>query len=161
MRRLERYKHPLESDQSKPEKNTSDLADMTTQSHEVLFKASSVFPFNLFPDTVTIDREKVTFANRFFFRVAKINSTPIQDIQTIEAEVGPFFGTVKMTSKYFITESMTNPRTLTYLWREDALKIQHLIQGYVITHERKMDCSELNKDDLVMMLEDLGRGDTD
>lgn len=138
-------------------KDAKELLRMTLKSNEILYKATAVFPFNLFPDTVTIDREKVTFANRFFFRVAKISSTPIQDIQSIEADVGPFFGTVKMSSKYFIS----NPREVNYLWRHDAIKLQHMIQGYVIAIERKVDCSKLGKEELVALLQELGSGDTE
>lgn len=133
------------------------LLSAANKGHQILLKANTVFPFNFFPDTITIDREKLTIANRFFFRVAKITSVPVRDILSVEADVGPFFGSVHLTSRYFFT----NPQTITFLWRGDAIKIQRLLQGYIIAHERNIDCSAISKNHLLDLLYDLGRGDTD
>jgi hypothetical protein len=111
----------------------------------------------MFPDTITIDREKITIANRFFFRVAKIKSTQIGDIQSIQANVGPFFGSLRITSKFFIN----NPQTIKFLWRHDAEKVQHLVQGFVIAKQKEIDCSEIETDKLIAMLTELGSGATD
>lgn len=139
------------------ERGEERLLDATNKGHEILIKTNTVFPFNLFPDTITVDREKLTIANRFFFRVAKITSVPVRDILSVEADVGPFFGSVHLTSRYFFT----NPQTISFLWRGDAIKIQRLLQGYIIAHERNIDCSAIDKEQLVTLLNDLGRGDTD
>ncbi len=132
------------------------LVQVTMKSHEILFKANTVFPFTLFPDTVTLDREKLTFANRFFFFVAKITSVPVRDILSVEADIGPFFGSVYTASRYFIT----NPKSINWLWRGDAIKLQRLLQGYIIAHEQEIDCADIEKDKLIALLNDLGKGDT-
>jgi hypothetical protein len=133
------------------------LIDITEKAQDILFEAHTVFPFTLFPDTVTVDREKVTIANRSFFKIAVINSTPIADIQSVEVDVGPFFGTVKTTSKYF----MNNPREVHFLWREDAYKMQRLLQGFIIANERGIDITDIDKTDLLVLLTDLGQGVSD
>lgn len=137
--------------------NSEQLLQTAIQSHDILFKTKTVFPFTPFPDTITIDREKVTIANRFFFSVAKITSSPINDIQNTEANVGPFFGSVRITSRFFYN----NIRLLKYMWRDDALKVQQILQGYIIAHQKEIDCSEIDKDRLVALLLDLGKGATD
>lgn len=139
------------------DKGSAKLIDTTISAHDILFRANTVFPFILFPDTVTIDREKLTIANRFFFRVAKITSVPIRDILSVEVDIGPFFGSVYMTSRYFFT----NPHSINFLWRQDALTLQRILQGYIIANEQHMDCSKMEKEQLKVLLEDLGRGDTD
>ena len=141
---------------SAPPKIPKKLMAVTIQAHDILFRANTIFPFNLFPDTVTLDREKLTFASRSFFRVAKITSVPVRDILSVEADIGPFFGSVHTASRYFIT----NPYSINYLWRKDALKLQRLLQGYIIAHEQDIDCSNIDKDKLVTLLNDLGQGDT-
>jgi len=113
-----------------------------------------VFPFTLFPDTVTLDREKLTIANREFFRVAKIITVPVTSMVSAEADVGPFFGSIHMTSKYFID----NTHHLNFLKRSDAIELQRLLQGYIIAQEREVDVSEIDKDDLRILLHDLGQG---
>jgi len=140
-------------------KKTTDkleLVDVAGESHELLFKTNTVFPFTLFPDTVTLDREKLSFATRFFFSVAQVTSVPIRDILSVEVDVGPFFGSVRTASRYFVT----NPKSVRFLWRGDAIKLQRLLQGYIIAHERKIDCSKIDKNELIKLLTDLGGGHT-
>lgn len=149
--------NPESSEDIEPAEGPEKLVDLTANAHEVLLEATTVFPFMLFPDTVTIDREKLTIANRFFFRVAKINSIPITDIQSIEANVGPFFGSIRTTSRYFVS----NPRIVKFLWRQDALKIQRLLQGYIIAHQKEVDCATIDKEQLIILLNDLGQGVSD
>ena len=132
------------------------LVEAAEESHEILFKSDTVFPFTLFPDTVTLDREKISFASRFFFKVAKITSVPVRDILSVEADIGPFFGTVRTSSRFFVT----NPKVINWLWREDAMRLRRLLQGYIIAHEQKIDCSHIEKDKLIALLDDLGQGRT-
>ncbi len=133
------------------------LIEVSRKSHEILFKANTVFPLTLFPDTITLDREKLTVAKRFFFGAAQINSTPIRDILSVEANLGPFFASLRMSSRYFVK----NPFAVDFLWRKDAVELQNLLQGYIIAHEQEIDCTTTNKNDLVNLLKRLGRGDTD
>lgn len=133
------------------------LIDMTQKAQDILFQADSIFPFILFPDTVTLDREKLTIANRLFFRVAKITSVPIADILSVEADVGPFFGSVHLTSRYFFT----NVRSIKFLSRHNAVKLQRLLQGYIIAYQRKVDCTNIGTKDLIILLNDLGQGSSD
>ena len=137
------------------DENSQQLLDTTIQAHEVLMKVDTVFPFTLFPDTVAIDREKITITQRLFFQVAKINSTQLGDIQSIQANVGPFFGSLKITSKFFVN----NPQSVKFLWRHDAEKIQRLVQGFIIAKQKDIDCSEIDKHKLIAMLSDLGSGE--
>lgn len=152
MRRgLIRQKLASKKPAQKSEKQTK-LETVAQKSHEILFKANTVFPFNLFPDTVTVDREKVSFATRYFFRVAQITSVPVRDILSVEADIGPFFGSVRTASRYYVT----NPKSVKWLWRKDAIKLQRLLQGYIIVHEQDIDCDEIKKEELIKLLNDLG-----
>jgi len=47
------------------------------------------------------------------------------------------------------------------LTRENTLRIQRLIQGYLIARHRKIDCSTIEKKQLVILLNDLGQGAAD
>jgi len=67
------YEHSkTASDKASPSRpsSTERLLETTEGAHDVLFRANTVFPFTLFPDTVTLDREKLTLVTRLFFRVA-------------------------------------------------------------------------------------------
>jgi hypothetical protein len=130
---------------------------MTEKAHDILCQADTVFPFTLFPDTITLDREKLTVATRSFFRVAKIVSVPVSSISSAEVDIGPFFGSLHMASKFFVQ----NKYSVNFLWRKDAVDIQRMLQGFLIAHEKGIDISDVEKDDLRVLLHDLGQGVSD
>jgi hypothetical protein len=113
---------------------------------------STVFPFKLFPDTVSIDRQKVSIIHRDFFRTANIISVKIGDVLNVESHVGPFLGSIRLYSKYFVD----NFHEVHNLTRDDAVKLHKLLQGYMIAHEKEIDCSEIDKEQLVTLLNELG-----
>ena len=133
------------------------LIDLTEKAHDVLFEADTVFPFTPFPSTITLDREKLSVANRTFFRVAKIITVPVTSLISAEADVGPFFGSVKMTSKYFINTE----HSVHFLWRNDASEIHRLLQGFIIAQEKGLDVTDIEVHDLKVLLHDLGQGVSD
>jgi hypothetical protein len=142
---------------SKTAKGPEDLVEITEQSQDVLYEADTVWPFTMFPDTIKLDREKLTMANRFFWRVATITSVPVGEIMSAEAYVGPFFGSLDLTFRFFTN----NERKIKFLWRKDAVELQRLIHGYIIAHRREIDVSAVNKEDLIKLLTELGQGASD
>ncbi len=155
--RLKPHRSPGHVKLESLDRDSEKLLDVTIGARDELIRVNTVFPFTLFPDTIVIDREKLTIANRSFFRVAKINSVAIEDILSVQADVGPFFGSVRVSSRYFIT----NPQSVKFLWREDAIKIQRLLQGYIIVREKHIDCLKIDKSQLKTLLYDLGQGVSD
>lgn len=149
---LVRKPRPADADSINPVEKV--LLDVETVSDEILFKARTVFPFDLFPDSIVLDKEKLTIIQRVFFFTARIISVPMRDILSVEADIGPFFGSLHMNSRYFFT----NPQSIHFLWRSHALKLQRLLQGYIIATERGIDCTSVNKNHLIEMLEHLGQG---
>jgi hypothetical protein len=141
-------------DEPEPGEVQEKLIDITEKAQDILFTADTVFPFTLFPDTITLDREKLTVVQRFFFRVAKVITVPITSMISADANVGPFFGSVHMTSKYFID----NTHTVNFLWRHDAEEVHRLMQGFIIAQEKNIDVSDIDMEDLKALLRDLGHG---
>lgn len=122
-------------------------------SHEVLATATTAFPFSLFPDTVTLDRAKLTITHRTFFGAADVMSIRIEDILNVTANIGPILGSVKIVSRVFNIEK---PYVVEKFKRNDALRLKHITQGYVIALQRDIDCSSLPTPQLAAMLEQLG-----
>jgi hypothetical protein len=131
-----------------------ELSQTISSSHEVLVQATTVFPFTLFPDTVTLDRAKLTIAHREFFGVAEVMSIRIEDILNVTADVGPFFGSLKIFTRFFSTD---RPYTTSFLRRRDALRIKRILQGYIIALQKDIDCSSLPTKELANMLDELGK----
>lgn len=130
-----------------------ELQNAITGSHEVLTTATTVFPFSLFPDTVTLDRAKLTITHRSFFGAADVMSIRIEDILNVTANIGPILGSIKIVSRVFNIEK---PYVVERFKRNDALRIKRITQGYVIALQRDIDCSSLPTPQLAAMLEQLG-----
>jgi hypothetical protein len=146
-----------ETEGSKTAKGPQKLEELTENAHDILYEATTVWPFTLFPDTITLDREKLTLANRSFWRVATITSVPVGEIMSAEVLVGPFFGSLDLTFRFFAN----NERKIKYLTRRDAIEMQRLIHGYIIAHRREIDVSSVSKDELCKLLVELGQGVSD
>ncbi|HEX7963902.1 MAG TPA: hypothetical protein VF466_04925 [Candidatus Saccharimonadales bacterium] len=149
----------LDDQTQKRRKAVKQLRNAIGTAHEVLVTATTVFPFTLFPDTITIDRAKLSVAHRTFFQVAEVISIRIEDILNVTADVGPFFGSVKISTRFF--DKQEPPYAIHYLWRHDALKIKRIMQGYVIASQQKIDTSSLGTEELGDMLDELGRSSPD
>ena len=120
-------------------------------SNQVLSQASTVLvPF---PDTMSIDRAKITITKRSFFRTAEVMSTRIEDVLNVTCSVGLFLGTITLISRV-----MNSDQTITvgHFWRHDAQRLKWIGQGYVIALQRNIDCSALPTNELASMLEKLG-----
>jgi hypothetical protein len=135
-------------------KTKSELREAIGGSESILTKATSIFPFTFFPDTVIVDRTKLTITRRQFFQVAEVMSIAIDDILNVTANVGPFFGSLKVTHRLV---SMDEPYCIKWLWREDALRVKRILHGYIIAHERNIDCTPLKTKELAEMLNKLGQ----
>jgi hypothetical protein len=135
------------------EDTRQELEHAISGSHEVLCTATTCFPFTLFPDTVTLDRAKLTITHRTFFGAADVMSIRIEDILNVTANIGPILGSIKIVSRVFNIEK---PYVVEKFKRNDALRIKHITQGYVIALQREIDCSNLPTPQLAVMLEQLG-----
>ena len=132
---------------------TEKLTSLAEGSRDNLFVAKTVFPFVLFADTVTIDRQKITIVHNDFFWKSQTASTEIKNIMNIEADVGPLFGSVTVTSKHFLN----NTQTIKYLKRSDVATIQRLLQGFMIAQRANINTDDIDKKQLLGLLNELGQ----
>lgn len=138
----------------KKQETAQELFDAIGGSKDVLVRVSTVFPLTLFPDTITIDRTKLTITHRDFFKSGESLSINIEDILNVAAGVGPFFGTIKITSRFFHSDK---PYIVNHLTRRDALRIKRILQGYIIAKQKEVDCTALSTRELANMLDELGK----
>jgi hypothetical protein len=124
---------------------------------EALASATTVFPFTLFPDTVTVDREKLTVTHRVFFAVGEVVSVRVEDILNVTADVGPFFGSLKINTRFF---DESKPYIINYLWRGETLHMKRILQGYMTALKQHIDCSALSTKELATLLDSLSKDDS-
>jgi hypothetical protein len=147
----------LQQTQTDKNKVINELSEAVGGAQETLVSATTTFPFVLFPDTICVDRTKVTINRQTFFNVGQVMSIQVEDILNVTANVGPFFGSLKITTRYFDTKKP--PYTINYLKREDALRVKRIIQGYIVAKLKEIDCSVLSTKELAHMLDELGKGE--
>jgi hypothetical protein len=135
-----------------PEETVEELEEAIKGSNEVLATVTTVLP--IFPDTVTLDRAKMTITKRTFFSSAQVMSMRIEDILNVTTTMGPLFASLRITSRVM---SAGDPNVVGPFWRRDAIRFKNIAQGYVIALQREMDLSVLPKKELVDMLRQLGR----
>jgi hypothetical protein len=116
------------------------LRDAVDQAQNILIQARAVFPFDLFPDTITVDRQKLTVVHRQFWGMKQTTSVPHADITNIQADIGPLFGSLTVTSEFFIN----NTQTIRYLPKHDVLAIQQLVQGFILASKGDIDTSNVD-----------------
>ncbi len=90
---------PRHASESEIQETKQELKQAIHGSHEVLATATTVFPFTLFPDTVTLDRAKLNITKRSFVSTAEVMSIRIEDILNVTASVGPVFGSLHIVSR--------------------------------------------------------------
>ena len=129
------------------------LRNIAKRSHEVLVSVNTVFPMTFFVDTVIVDRTKVTIINRTFFFTAKTISIRVEDILNVTCSVGPFFGSVMISSRVM---NSTDHFEIARFWRYDANMLKHIIQGYMIALHNDIDTAQLTREELIEHLIELG-----
>jgi hypothetical protein len=139
-------------DRQSAEEAVHKLEGMVEKAQNVLCRARAVWPLDFFPDTITIDRKKLTIEHRSFWGVKQTVSVRHSDVTNVQAHVGPFFGSLIITSEHFIN----NIQTIKYLPRVDVLKIQQLIQGMIIAHKEGVELNDIDDKRLLKLLNELG-----
>ena len=141
------------SEDSDKRETAHELAQAIGESYDVLARAETVFPLTLFPDTITIDRSKITITQRSFMKSGEVLSIRIEDVLNVTAKVGPFFGSLLIATRFFNPEK---PYMIDHFWRADVLRIKRVLQGYLIARQHNIDCSKLSTEELSHTLDELG-----
>lgn len=129
------------------------IALLHKRATSILFACSTVFPFDVFPNTLSIDHNKIDITYRQFFGVGQTASIPISNINYVSVEASILFATLRIEVKGMYQ----NPGPLTFLRRSDAFKAQHLIFGLMSAKEVGIDLSHLPPDEGVRKLIEIGQ----
>lgn len=129
------------------------LKRIVKRSHQVLASARTVFPVTLFPDSIIVDRTKISIIKRDFFWTSNVISFQIEDVLNVGCAVGPLFGSLTIASRVMST---VDHFQINYLWRNEAIFMKHLIQGHIIAKNNKLETDKLTKKEMVETLCELG-----
>lgn len=123
-----------------------------------LFKASAVFPFDLFPNKIYIEQKQIIIVYRQFFFNSQDYHILIEDILMPVVEQGIFFATLRL--EMGPGGYQQNPPQVNFLKKNDALRIKRIIVGLLICHKEKIDLSEMTPGQILKNVEEIGRTKT-
>jgi len=129
------------------------LEEALEGSHNILFRCKSVFPFDLFPDELIIDENKIDVRHGLFFASTLSTSIPYTKIVKASSTTGLFFATLQIEMEVFIQQ----PEPINFLWREDAIKARRIINGLVAANKQGIDFRELDMKKATDEFEEIGR----
>lgn len=144
---------PKSKDKVRTHVDIDTLKKSVLQSHEVLCNVQTVFPITLFPDSIMMDRTKITITKRSFFWSSEVISIQIEDVLNVSSNVGPFFGSLTIASRVMST---VDHFTVNNFWRKDAIDLKRMIYGHLIAKQNKIDTSSLSLQELVETIMELG-----
>jgi hypothetical protein len=118
----------------------------------LLFSTKTVFPFQFFPTTLTVEKTKVNINKSLFIASNQIISILISEISSVEADTTLFFGTLRISSKL----PGAAPLEVPFLRKSDAMKARRIIQGLAVSLTNKVDVTKIPNEQLVDGVEKLG-----
>lgn len=128
------------------------LKSVVTESNRVLFRAKTVFPFDLFPNELVVQENKVDINYGLFFYSKTLISMPIANINMASASTSIFFGTLSIE----IEGNNENPNKVTFLSATDAVRARRFINGLVLCYKDNIDLSSLDLDYVKKKVEEIG-----
>lgn len=153
------YSPPFVGGPAPPEEKKEDdhpikkLDTLINHSHKPLFTMSAVFPFDLFPDQLTIEVTQVNIIMKEFFWTERIVTIPIKNISDVLVDTSIFFSTIKIVDVYF----SRNEVSLSFLKNNDAKKARRIIQGLVTANKEGIDLAHLSEEEILDKIEEIGK----
>jgi hypothetical protein len=114
----------VDTKKEKELKAADTLKKLVKRSHQILASSRTVFPMTLFPDSIVVDRSKMSIIKRNFFWSSTVISFQIEDVLNVSCAVGPLFGSLTIASRVM---SSVDHFTINYLWRGDAMFMKAIL----------------------------------
>lgn len=133
--------------------NHRKLDEMVSRSQRILLKIYTMFPFDPFPDCLTIDENKVNFVSHEL-GTERLHTVFIENISYVTVDTIPFSATLNITDS--TSERFPVLLQIKWLKKEDAFRARRLIHGLMAAKRTGIDFSVFDKNELIIELEKLG-----
>lgn len=132
------------------------VSEIASRSDNVLMKIKAVFPFDLFPNTVIIDANKVTVIDSIFFASETVTSILLEEITDVVVESNFFLAKLNITYSHHPLKP--EYYAVPALKKREALRAKEIIQGLLVLRiSEGIDLSKLQPDDIVKELTRIGK----
>jgi len=127
------------------------IANLVKKSNRILLSISShAFPFDIFPNIINIEEERITIIKRHLL-ASEINSVDIKNISNIFINRTIFLSQLVIISKTY----EENEIKIKNLRTKEAVFARRIIEGLRIFENKKIDTSKYTKKELIAKLEQL------
>lgn len=124
------------------------LADL---SHQVLFEAKSVYPYELWPDKITICLNRITITYKKPFSVDE-RPIPIEYLNTAHVTRGMFFASLSIE-----TFGVEKPNPIQHLKINDARTARRYILGLIECKKNAINFGDYEIGEIKQKLQDIGK----
>ncbi len=135
------------------EKNL-DKFEQLTQHIQPLLKIKSIFPYNFAPNEVIIDLYSISLVERELFGTTRRHTILISDISDIFIDLSVFFYACLTVRRKVAPQEETI--TIKNLSKRGAIEARKITQGLITLNKQGIDISQLNRDDLLEKVRELG-----
>lgn len=140
----------MQSSSARDARNKRQTEEMVRKSNREVFSISTLFPWELFPTTIRIQENKVSFIFRQFL-TSQEQDVDIRDISNTHIDQGFFFAELKIISNTFANK----PVVVDHLRKKDAQRARMYIQGLQLFNQKNIDTSDYEIKELIQKLEEL------
>lgn len=149
-------KSPDETRRDEAKEAKKDLDILVSRADKILLQAHGIFPFDFFPDTLTIDANKVNIIIKTFFATETATSVLIKEIMDVRVESSLFFG--KLIIDYGPHPLKVSTVYIPTLHKKDALKAKEIIEGMLVVYRgENIDTTRLKPEDTLDEIKQIGK----
>lgn len=134
---------------TKKEEDSQTVSDLIAKSNRSIISITSLFPLDLFPSTINVEENRVTFIFRQFL-ASQSHSIEIKDISNVFIESSLCFATIQVVSRTYVQ----NDIKIGNLYKKKAIKVQRIIEGLRTFREYNINTSDYGVDELIAKIEE-------
>lgn len=124
--------------------------EMVRKSNREVLSIKTVFPWDLFPTTIRIQENKVSFIYHQLL-TSQEQDVDIKDISNTHIDKSFLFARLKVISNTFANE----PVIIDHLRKKDAVQARMIIQGLQLFNQQNINTSDYEIKELIQKLEEL------
>ncbi len=128
------------------------LNQLATDSSQIIYSCKTVFPFDFFPDTIAVDKNKVDVVYSSFFFTKSVYTIMLEEVLNVTANLSLIFASLIIEVKGY----EQNPSVINHLWRNQALKMRDTIMGLSIAKKRDIELSTVSSQTVKQKAEAIG-----
>lgn len=136
------------------------MAKIVEKDHVVLLETKTVFPFDFFPDTLTIEPMKINIISKSFIASHTVTTISSKDLVDVWLETAFFLSNlvIRYLPKVDTPTGMIKPTEIriNLLNNWDAKKAKNILKGIQIAQREGIDIMTLNPKEVTTFIEKLG-----